>query len=306
MRGKAPSFPFYPDVWLSATDISLMTPAEEGAFIRLLCIAWLEPDCGLPDDDKILAKLSRLNRSWNRVSGRKLLSKFRSENGRLYNDRLLEEWRKRLEWKEKSSQGGRKSAQAKRKGGTKGGSRVVDDCLQPNSNISFSSSISKEPPPTPSLKSKGPNEQKNPPALPNSSSPETYFKREFDRLCERYPGHVDLDHAMCTWMSLIDSAKLTGELLPEVAAGLDRWLASAQWADDDGKYIPKLSNWLSGSKGRRWLEHPKPKPEETEEPDWRPEWEDENGNLRPEFADTRGFTPEEIAEAERQVMGKVS
>ena len=146
MRGKFPSFPFYPDAWLSSTDIDLMTPAEEGAFIRLLARAWLEPDCGLPDDDKILAKLSRLNRSWNRVSGRKLRNKFRSENGRLYNDRLLEEFRKRLEWQEKSSQGGKKSAQAKRKGGTKGGtkggSRVVDDCLQPNANMSFSSSIS--------------------------------------------------------------------------------------------------------------------------------------------------------------------
>ncbi len=32
MRGKAPSFPFYPDAWLSSTDISLMTPAEEGAY----------------------------------------------------------------------------------------------------------------------------------------------------------------------------------------------------------------------------------------------------------------------------------
>ena len=291
MRGKPPSFPFYPDAWLSSKDITLMTPAEEGAYIRLLCIAWLEPDCGLPDDDKILAKLSRLNRSWNRVSGRKLRNKFRSENGRLYNDRLLEERRKQLEWKEKSSQGGKRSAQAKRTGG----SRVVDDCLQPNGNISFSSS--NKPSPTPSFDPLGTNEKPD----PTSSSEPEYFDPEFQRLAECYPGTVDRDHAWRAWKSLLDSGGLTAEQIPEVFAGLERWRQSKDWAADDGKFIPRFSSWLNGSKGRRWLDKPRALQEAAEESDWHPPWEDDQGNVLPEFADAHGFSEEEIANCEQQV-----
>lgn len=109
-RKKSPSFQFYPDAWLSSLDIALMTPAEEGAYIRLLAIEWLEPDGGLPNDDEVLAKLSRLGRKWHRVSGKKLRQKFRVEGDRLYNDRLLEERRKQLEWREKSARGGKRSA----------------------------------------------------------------------------------------------------------------------------------------------------------------------------------------------------
>ena len=296
MRGKAPSFPFYPDAWLSSTDISLMTPAEEGGFIRLLCHAWLQSDCGLPDDDQTLAKLSRLNRTWNRVSGRKLRAKFRVENGRLYNDRLLEEWRKRLEWKEKSRLGGKKSAAAR----GKGGSSVVDDCSQPNANSSLSSSISKEPTPTPSVNSE---RKLGRPHPPSSGNEQDYHKAEFHRLAEEYPGHVDLDFALQTWMSLIDSGDLTAEQIPEVFAGLERWRDSAEWAQDDGKFIPRLSSWLNGSKGRRWRDKPKPRETAEEPEDWRPEWENPDGSVKPEFADARPFSREEVAEVERRVTG---
>ena len=181
---------------------------------------------------------------------------------------------------------------------------MVDDCLQPNGNISFSSSISNKPSPTPSLKSKGLNKQKIPPALPNSSSPETeYFEADFHRLADAYPGHADLDHSLRVWMSLIDSGDLTAEQIPTVFAGLDRWVASEEWAQQDGKFIPRLSNWINGEKGRRWLDKPKQCAESAEQPDWHPPWEDGQGNVLPEFADDRPFSAEEIAATEKKIMG---
>ena len=126
-RGKAPAFQFYPDAWLSSTDITLMTPAEEGAYWRLLCHEWLQPDCGLPDNDQELAVLSRLDDQWEHGSGAKIRRKFRAQNGRLYNDRLFEERKKQEEWAKKSAKGGRKSAAAKKIGGSKGGSSLVAD-----------------------------------------------------------------------------------------------------------------------------------------------------------------------------------
>jgi len=66
----------------------LMTPSEEGAYIRLLAIAWGAPDCGLPDDDTQLATLSRLGEQWLKGSSSTLRQCFfslRRNNGAIYN-----------------------------------------------------------------------------------------------------------------------------------------------------------------------------------------------------------------------------
>ena len=43
--GRPPAFQFYPNDWLSSPTILLMTPAQEGAYIRLLCYCWSDKDC---------------------------------------------------------------------------------------------------------------------------------------------------------------------------------------------------------------------------------------------------------------------
>src|SRR5882724_7261741 len=111
-KGKPPAFMFYPDSWLSSTDIMLMSPSEEGAFLRLLCHAWMAPDCGLPISDDELSALSRLGRAWSK-SAAKIRNKFQEKDGRLFNLRLLEERRKQLEWSRKSAEGGRTKGQPK-------------------------------------------------------------------------------------------------------------------------------------------------------------------------------------------------
>ena len=135
---KSPAFQFYPDSWLSSMTIALMTPAEEGAFIRLLCNAWLQPDCGLPDDDNALAELSRLRKAWPR-SAALIRSKFEAREGRLFNLRLLAEREKQAEWSRKSAIGGKQSA-TKRQPKSKGGSDLVDEWYEPNGNSSSPSS----------------------------------------------------------------------------------------------------------------------------------------------------------------------
>lgn len=126
-KGKSPAFQFYPDAWLSSTSVSLMTPAEEGAYIRLLCHAWQAEDCGLPDDDEELAVLSRLRDEWEGKSARRIRAKFSAIDGRLYNNRLIEERQKQLEWSSKSIAAGKKSGESRR---GKNGLTVVE----PNAN----------------------------------------------------------------------------------------------------------------------------------------------------------------------------
>lgn len=160
MGAKSPAFQFYPDTWLSSLDITLMTPSEEGAYLRLLCHAWLAPDCGLPADSNALKTLSRLGTSWPKSEGR-IRAKFREQDGRLFNDRLLAERTKQKIWREKSAEGGRRSVESKRQPNGKGGSRVVEKCLQPNGNSLFlSSSLVKEETPVVPLPQKRQGRQK--------------------------------------------------------------------------------------------------------------------------------------------------
>ena len=160
---KSPAFQFYVNDWLSSTQISLMTPSEEGAYIRLLCYAWNDPDCSIPDNDEILAALSRLGEGWLKGGSRVVRKCFQPHPtipGKLINLRLLKEKEKQSIWREKSSEGGKKSAklrELKDKKGFKGGSRVVQPPYQPNGNSSSSSSFSSSSSSS-SLKEKEPKE----------------------------------------------------------------------------------------------------------------------------------------------------
>lgn len=94
---RPPSFPFFTDDWLGSDTVEGMSLAEQGAFIRLLARAWNSPDkdCGLPDDDAVLANRSWLGEAWHGESGEKLKRKFPvAPNGRRYNAKLLGEWKR--------------------------------------------------------------------------------------------------------------------------------------------------------------------------------------------------------------------
>ena len=102
----SPAFSFYPDDWLGSTKITLMTPAEEGAYIRLLAHQWNEPDCTIPGDDESLSKLSRLKEGWLK-SRERLLRCFRKlKSGRLQNQRLKAERDKQRERSAERSESG--------------------------------------------------------------------------------------------------------------------------------------------------------------------------------------------------------
>jgi uncharacterized protein YdaU (DUF1376 family) len=158
-KDKSPAFQFYPADWLASSSVSLMTPAEEGAYIRLLALEWLQNDCGLPDDDAQLASLSRLGKKWFSGSGAKLRRKFTPVNGRLFNDRLIEERQKQFEWKKRCSDGGKKGMESRYRGNKPDITTLQGtyDSLnkgpltEPNSSSSslFSSSSSKEESPLP-------------------------------------------------------------------------------------------------------------------------------------------------------------
>jgi uncharacterized protein YdaU (DUF1376 family) len=131
-KKRSPAFQFYPGDWLSSSKIAVMTPAEEGAYIRLLCHAWNDPHCSLPDDDEQLAIFSRLGEGWFNGGSTKIRACFQRHpkmHERIFNLRLLLERKKQLAWSRKSREGGERSGESRRKKG-KGGSQMVE----PNAN----------------------------------------------------------------------------------------------------------------------------------------------------------------------------
>lgn len=142
---KSPAFQFYPSDWLGSQRVSLMTLEEEGAYIRLLSYCWQHGS--VPADPEAVARLIGKGASTTLAS--RVLTMFQpplvpplvpplSGGNVLVHERLEEERNKQLNWKMKSSEGGKKSAELRK-------ARVVEPPLQPpyqpNGNSSSSSSI---------------------------------------------------------------------------------------------------------------------------------------------------------------------
>lgn len=70
-----------------------MTDKQVRVYLSLLCYSWLEsPRATLPNDDLQLAQLARLSTDeWEEIKA-PILAKFATDgNGRIYNERLMEE-----------------------------------------------------------------------------------------------------------------------------------------------------------------------------------------------------------------------
>ncbi len=110
-KKAAPAFQMYASDWLGSTAVTLMTLAEQGAYLRLLCHQWGADDCSLPCDAKKLANLSGLGKVWNRGSGVTILGNFDTEDGRIYNAKLRDQWLEQKLYREKQSEAGKKGAE---------------------------------------------------------------------------------------------------------------------------------------------------------------------------------------------------
>lgn len=137
---RDPSFPFYAGDWLSGQSVDSMTLAEQGAFVRLLCHAWLSGTCTLPDDPAVLGALSRMGEEYFRSDPCPLRRCFKLRSGKLHNEKLTELWKERQEHRRKSQEGGINSGKARRSG-TKGTSPQVRSKREANGNPSSSSSF---------------------------------------------------------------------------------------------------------------------------------------------------------------------
>lgn len=109
-----PWFPIYRRAWMESPAIAAMLPEQEGAYFRLLVIAWDNGDAepSLPVGDTELATMSKLGARWKKL-GASVRAMFVERDGRLYNTKLSEVWVEQSAKHAKASEKARVAANAR-------------------------------------------------------------------------------------------------------------------------------------------------------------------------------------------------
>ena len=151
-KEKAPSFQFYPKDWLSSPAVIMMTPAQRGGYIQLLCLSWVSDNCDLPADDVALAALSGLGSEWE-SSKDLILQQFDLKGIYYVNNRLFLERKKQKAYREKKAKSGSKGGKAKRdnelQAKNKGSTTTLSLVAKRSSSTATSTASAKKPPYSP-------------------------------------------------------------------------------------------------------------------------------------------------------------
>lgn len=125
---KSPAFQVYVNDFLGSAKVGMMSTEEIGAYWLLLFLEWQE--IGFVYNEQQLSRWCRLTPSRFRKAWVALKPCFVEIDGRLYNPRLQKEREKQEAWRDKSAKGGKRSGEAR----SKGGSQMVQPTPQPNGN----------------------------------------------------------------------------------------------------------------------------------------------------------------------------
>jgi uncharacterized protein YdaU (DUF1376 family) len=252
-KGKEPYLPFYGRDFYDDENVMVMDLAQQGAYLKLLWKCWSEGSIPA-DPEKLAAMTGTARKAFEASIWPKLERCFHaliSHPDRLTNGRIERLRAERESFIGACSEAGKRGAEAKWRR-----HRVPDGDPTPPP---------KGTPPKPQWGNDGDNVplhlhlQNKPTPTPPVDPDGEALAGEFERWIAGYPNAVKIDSASRAWLSLIGTGEITRETLPEVFAGLERWKASAEWAREDGRFIPAPVAFLTGNEkhfGRMWKDNP--------------------------------------------------
>jgi len=133
-KEPSPAFQFYPKDFIADEHVAVMSMAERGVYISLLCFCWMQGS--IPKDETLAGRLVGATPRDINGAVKTVLTRFLpdpSDPTRLIHKRLEAEREKQKEWRLKSSIGGKQSA-AKRQANSKGGSTTLKPPLPNGTN----------------------------------------------------------------------------------------------------------------------------------------------------------------------------
>ncbi len=246
-KGKSPAFQFYPSDFLSDENVVLMSNAEVGCYIKLLCFCWKQGS--IPADVPRIAKLcneppEKMAGMWSSIE-----PCFRNgQPNRLIHPRLDVERKKQQRFSKERSESGKRGAEKRWKNNQKDGSAIK----QPLAKNGFSSSSS-----TSSLKIKD-----------NSAKKDfylTYKKRKltgkrldtFELFWDAFGYKKGRSAAADSWL---DIPELTDALVEKIVTAAKIESRERIKIFNSGGTPKMAQGWLTAE---RWTDEPykKPKPE---------------------------------------------
>jgi uncharacterized protein YdaU (DUF1376 family) len=253
------AFLLYIDDWLSSPRISLMDAHEERGYFRLILHEYLQPDCGLPDDDKVLAVWSKLGPQWwletrdkslrqkGVTSGAKLRACFELRNGRLFNERLYREWLHQQEVRQTRSESGRRGAAKRWKqlpsfsDGNCHSEKIAKASVsqwQTDANDVWACVYGSD-----LQASENNQDPQRARARPEGYDPRpgwAWFSGDGGNTVAPYPHIRDMDAAARAWVSVVDSQAVEDEIRRALAPD-GPWRRSEQWSRG---IFDDAANWL--------------------------------------------------------------
>ncbi len=231
MREQAPAFQFYPKDFLTDTNVVAMTLQECGAYIRLLCLCWLERS--LPVEMAMLARLCRVSPACFTKLWPALAPCFREVDGRLIQPRLERERQKQDTWRELKAAAGRQGGRPKST--PKAHGKHTQSRTKANKSPPSSSSVSDLPSPISDLQT---SVKRDPSADADFA---TFFNAyPVSRRVGGKTGRAAFDHT---------AIGLHGDHLAMVLLALEQQKRSEQWQNP--KLIPLMTTWLNQE---RWVQ----------------------------------------------------
>ncbi|MEO8679239.1 MAG: DUF1376 domain-containing protein [Vicinamibacterales bacterium] len=217
---KAPAFQFYPKDFLTDGHVMAMNLTELGAYIRLLCLCWMEQS--LPSDLVVLGRRCGVSavtftRLWPALEPCFVVSE-----GRLVQPRIERERRKQDTWRAMKAEAGKKGGEAKAAAKQKR-SRRLAEASPPSSSSSSLSDL--------------PSSSSVFDLQPSVENTETRFRRFW----AIYPNRKAKGEALKAWQKRNPSEAMTEIII----AAVERQKLWPDWTKNSGQFIPHPATWLN-------------------------------------------------------------
>ena len=201
-------------------DTARLTTEQHGAYLLLLMDYWRSGK--LPDNDQVLAQISKLSPdAWSNAKAM-LLQFFSIEDGYLVHARVEKELSKAIENKDKFHNRATKAAEAR---WNKNATSIAKSITIAKLEDVLEECPSPSPSPSPSQ-------------VNNTNT-------LFDKFYQNYPKKVGKPKALQAFKKIDPDENLFFEMLQK----LEIQKSSPQWSKNNGEFIPHPSTWLNN---RRW------------------------------------------------------
>lgn len=258
ITNKLPWFPFYYQLWMTDIDVRMLSNAERGIYLDMLCFCYSEN--GLPDDRKILDRVFPCEKEELDL----LLTFFISKEGRLHHPKLDAIREDQGAVAKARSKAGKKSAQVKKaqalraegegqQNSTRVGHVLDKEATDPPTDPQQNSTITQHnitqhnsTPPTGGLGGESGElslEVDTPPETDPTPEQRTEFLRKF---WEMTPGlgreRSSKKKVAAAWDAIKKSDRPPFEV---VLDAMEAWCRSESWTKDGGKFVQGIHIWLN-------------------------------------------------------------